>query len=222
MQPAARQAAEHAGQCQRIGDSLVGRRQGFERRILPAQASGWLGDGVRQCARAGAERGECRRGGQAGLAECQIERVHPGMRVGQKPGGLDQREARQQPVADRVGGGGDAGVEPGQRVAGIGQRREQHRQVRAPEPIALPGCSWVPTPRAAIGVGLVRGILPGRTEPLVRGVRIVERRVAGHSGISPRACFHWATIADPRHLDAIGSSLGGFLAAALGGPANRA
>ena len=132
VRPATREAAEQTGQCQRIGDALVGRRQGLERRILPAEASGRLGDGVRQRARAGAERGECRRGGQAGVAECQIERVHPGVRVGEKPGGLGQREARQQPVADRVGGGRDAGVEPGQRVAGIGQCREQHRQVRAP------------------------------------------------------------------------------------------
>ena len=120
--------------------------------------------------------------------------------MGEKPGGLGQREARQQPVADRVGGGRDAGVEPGQRVAGIGQRREQHRQVRARAPIAVTGCGWLPTPRAAIGVGLVRGVLPGRTEPLVRGVRVVERRVVGHSGISPSACFLWAMIADPRRF----------------------
>jgi hypothetical protein len=117
VRPALREATEQTGQCQRIGDALVGRRQGLERRILPAEASGRLGDGVRQRARAGAERGECRRGGQAGFAEGQVERVHPGMRVGEKPGGLGQREARQQPVADRGG-----------RVA---RRRQKLRAVRS-------------------------------------------------------------------------------------------
>ena len=94
VRPATREAAEQTGQCQRIGDALVGRRQGLERRLLPAEASGRLGDCVRQRARAGAERGECHRGGQAGVAEGQIERVHPDVRVGEKPGGLGQREAR--------------------------------------------------------------------------------------------------------------------------------
>ena len=75
------------------GDALVGRRQGLERRILPAETPDRLGDGVRQRARAGAERGECRRGGQVGVAQRQIERVHPGMRVSEKPGGLGEREA---------------------------------------------------------------------------------------------------------------------------------
>ena len=83
------------GQCQRIGHTLVGRRQGLEWRLLPAEASGRLGDGVRQGARAGAERGECCRGGQAGLAEGQIERVHPDMAMGEPAGGLGQREARE-------------------------------------------------------------------------------------------------------------------------------
>ena len=59
----------------------------------PRRPAGWAMR-VRQRARAGAERGERRRGGQAGVAEGQIERVHPGMRVGEKPGGLGQREAR--------------------------------------------------------------------------------------------------------------------------------
>ena len=124
-------------------------------------------------ARAGAERGECRRGGQAGVAERQIERVHPGLRVGEKPGGLGQREAREQSVADRVGGCRNARVEPGQRVGGIGQRREQHRQVRGGAPIAVTGWGWVPTRGETIGVGLVRGVLPGRTQPRVRDVRVV-------------------------------------------------
>ena len=48
MRAAAREAAEQTGQCQRISDALVGRRQGLERRLLPAEASDRLGDGVRQ------------------------------------------------------------------------------------------------------------------------------------------------------------------------------
>jgi hypothetical protein len=81
----------------------------------PRRPAGWAM--VCGSARAGAERGECRRGGQAGFAEGQVERVHPGMRVGEKPGGLGQREARQQPVADRGG-----------RVA---RRRQKLRAVRS-------------------------------------------------------------------------------------------
>ena len=71
------EAAEQTGQCQRIGDALVGRRQGIEWRLLPGQAPGGPRQRVWQRARAGAERGECHRGGQAGVAEGQIERVHP-------------------------------------------------------------------------------------------------------------------------------------------------
>ena len=142
VRPAARQAAEQTGQGQRIGDALVGLGQELERRILPAEASGRLGDGVRQRAGAGAERGECRRGGQARVAQGEVERVHPGLRVGEEPGGLGQREAGEQAVADRGGGGRDARVEPGQRVGGIGQRGEQHRQVRPREPIAVTGWGW--------------------------------------------------------------------------------
>ena len=195
VRPAARQAAEQTGQGQRIGDALVGRRQELERRILPAEASGRLGDGVRQRAGAGTEGGECRRGGQARVAQGEVERVHPGLRVGEEPGGLGQREAGKQAVADRGGGGRDPCVEPGQRVGGIGQRGEQHRQVRPREPIAVTGWGWAPTPRQSGFVGEVR---PGRPELLVRGVLVVERRVGDHSGISPSTCFLWVTIPDPR------------------------
>ena len=70
--------------------------------------------------------------------------MHPGMgyeranRAWPPPGEREVREPAYR--GHRVGDGRDAGVEPGQRVAGISQRHEQHRQVRAPKPIAIPGC----------------------------------------------------------------------------------
>ena len=187
MRAATREATEQTSQCQRIGGALVGRRQGVERRLLPTEAPGGLRERVGQGASTGAERGERRRGGQAGVAEGQIERVHLDMTMGEPAGGLSEREARRQPVAHCVVRRGGARVQPGQCVAGIGQRREQHRQVRARAPIAITGCGWLPANAAGADRRPSRPGCPPRADGAARPRRPRRRTACLRRGRSQAA-----------------------------------
>ena len=85
-----------------------------------AQSGGSAGP-AKVCGRArvtGADRGERGGGGEAERAQREIERMDPGMGVGEPAGGLGDGHAGEQPVAHGVGCGGGAGVEPGERVGG--------------------------------------------------------------------------------------------------------
>ena len=130
-----------------------------------------------------ADRGERGAGGEAGRAEREIERVDPGVGVGEPAGGLGGGHAGAQAVAHRVGGGGGAGVEPGERVGGVAQRDEQAGQRVAGQPAFRAGRRCLADSRsgapgaAAVGVGFVRGVLPGRAEQVRIVVAIAERAV---------------------------------------------
>ena len=119
------QPAEQADEAERVGDGAVAVGHRVERRIGPVPRVGGAGEGLRQAALAVADRGECGAGGEAGRAERQIERVDPGVGVGEPAGGLGGGHAGAQAVAHGVGRGGGAGIEPGERVGGVAQRDEQ-------------------------------------------------------------------------------------------------
>ncbi len=117
MRTTAGQPAQQAGKGQGIGDCLIGRRHGVERRVFPAAAAGRVGDGMRQ--RAG-----------AGVAQREVERMHPGMGVGEPAGGLGEDQAGEQVDPDRVVAGAHARIEPSECVGRIGERGEQQIHIR--------------------------------------------------------------------------------------------
>ena len=223
MRPAARQAAEQTGQCQGIADALVDLRQGLERQIRPAEAPGRLGQGVWQHAGAGAERGEGRRGGQARVAQGEVERVHPGMRVGEEPGGLGQREAREQAGADRVGGGRDAGVEPGQRVGGIGQPASSTGRSAPTSQSPSPDAGGFRR-RGRRSASVSSGVSSqgGRSHSSAVSSSAANGVLAAIAAFPQALVFSGPCYAIRADSGAIGSSLRGFLAAACGGPADCA
>ena len=116
-----------------------------------AQSGGSAGP-AKVCGRlraTGADRGERGAGGEAGGAEREIERVDPGMGVGEPAGGLGGGHAGAQAVAHRVGRRGGAGVEPGERVGGVAQRDEQAGQRGAGQPGVRAG--WRCRPDRGLG-----------------------------------------------------------------------
>ena len=60
--------------------------------------------------------------GEAALAQREVERVGPGVGMGEKTGGLEVREAGNQALSDGGGGRFGANVEPGERVGGRAER----------------------------------------------------------------------------------------------------
>ena len=64
----------------------------------------------------------------------EIERVDPGVGVGEPAGGLSGGHAGAQTVAHRIGRGGGAGVEPGEHVGRVTQRDEQAGRRGAGQP----------------------------------------------------------------------------------------
>ena len=186
------QPAQQPGEGQRLGDGAVALGHRLERRIGPVARRGGTGEGLRQGAVTGADRGERRGGGEPEVAQREIERMHPGMGVGEPAGGLgDGHAGDAAPRAPRLGCGGGARVEPGERVGrgaeraeqrGADRRRDARRRTAAWLAAAGRGARAMPRP---IGVGFVRGVLPGRPEPGVIVVRVGKRRVRGHGGVSP-------------------------------------
>jgi len=63
--------------------------------------------------------------GEVQVAQRQVGRMYPGAAGGEPAGGLAEGEAGEQPGAQRGRRGRGAGVEPGERVQGRGQRGEQ-------------------------------------------------------------------------------------------------
>jgi hypothetical protein len=82
------QPAEQADQAERVGDGAVAIGHRLIRRVGPVQRVGRTGEGLRQAARTAPDRGECCAGGEAGRAQRQIERVDPGVGMGEPAGGL--------------------------------------------------------------------------------------------------------------------------------------
>ena len=133
------QPAEQADEAERVGDGAVAVGHRVVRRISPVRRVGGTGEGLRQAARTVADRGECGAGSKAGRAEREIERVDPGVGVGEPAGGLGGGHAGEQAVAHRIGCGGGAGIEPGERVGGVAQRDEQAGQRGAGQPAIRAG-----------------------------------------------------------------------------------
>ena len=180
------QPAEQADEAERVGDGAVAVGHRVERRVGPVQRVGGTGEGLRQAALTVADRGERGAGGEAGGAEREIERVDPGVGVGEPAGGLGGGHAGAQAVAHRIGRGGGAGVEPGERVGRVAQRDEQAGQRGAGQPgvraarRCLPDRRPGPPGAAAVGVGFVRGVLPGRAEQVRIVLRVGQRVVLSH------------------------------------------
>jgi hypothetical protein len=147
-----------------------------------------------------ADRGECGAGGEPCRAQRQIERVDPGVGVGEPAGGLGGGHTGKQAIAHRISGGGGAGVEPGERVGGVAQRDEQAGQRGAGQPAFRVGRQWLAdggpgAPGAApVSVGFVRSVLPGRAEQVGIVVDIAERAFARHQCASPNHWYRWATL----------------------------
>ena len=164
------------------------------------------------------DRGERGAGGEAGRAERQIERVDPGVGVGEPAGGLGGGHAGAQAVAHRVGRGGGAGVEPGERVGGVAQRDEQAGQRVAGQPGVRAGRRCLADRRpgapgaAAVGVGFVRGVLPGRAEQVRIVVDVAERAFSRHRCVSPNHWYRWASMTDQRRFGRDGFGTSGVFA----------
>jgi hypothetical protein len=133
------QPVEQADEAERIGDGAVTVGHRVERRVSPVQRIGGTGEGLRQAAHTVTDRGECGAGGEPGRAERQVERVDPGVGVGEPAGGLGNGHAGAQAVAHRLGCGGGAGIEPGERGGGVAQRDEQAGQRVAGQPAVRAG-----------------------------------------------------------------------------------
>ena len=186
------QPAEQADEAERVGDGAVAVGHRVVRRVGPVRRVGGTGEGLRQAALTVADRGERGAGGEAGRAEREIERVDPGVGVGEPAGGLGGGHAGAQAVAHRIGRGGGAGVEPGERVGRVAQRDEQAGQRGAGQPGVRAGRRCRPDRRpgppggAAVGVGFVRGVLPGRAQQVGIVVGIAERAVLQASVCLPK------------------------------------
>ena len=165
-----------------------------------------------------ADRGQRGAGGEAGRAKGEIERVDPGVGVGEPAGGLGGGHAGAQAVAHRIGCGGGAGIEPGERVGRVAQRDEQAGQRGAGQPGVRAARRCRPDRRpgppggAAVGVGFVRGVLPGRAEQVGIVVDIAERAFSRHRCASPSHWYRWASMTDRRRFGRDGFGTSGVFA----------
>ena len=92
--PLARQPVQRPGERQGLGHRGIAGGEFVERRVRPGGCAG--GESLRQGAIWGAGRGHRRARGEAVLAQRKVERVGPGMGVGEKAGGLEIGEAGDQ------------------------------------------------------------------------------------------------------------------------------
>ena len=149
----------------------------------------------------GGERGGA---GEAELAEREVERVDPGMGMGEPSGGLGEGHADDQPLADFFRCRRGAGVEPGERVGRIAERGEEIGEIMAAVPGTAardslrPGGCGRATPE--VGVGFVRGVLPGGAKERVRGVQGLRIGVRRHGGVSLRVWCCWVSMPDQRRF----------------------
>ena len=123
--PASRCSARASARASVIAASLAASSSSggsAQARGAPVAESLWQG------AIRGAGRGQRRARGEAVLAQRKVERVGPGMGMGEKAGGLEIGEAGDQPFSDARGGHFGAGVEPGEQIG----RRAEREQQRAP------------------------------------------------------------------------------------------
>jgi hypothetical protein len=123
------------------------------------------GESLWQGAIWGASRGQRRARGEAVLAQSKVERVGPGMGMGEKAGGLEIGEAGDQSLSDARGGRLGAGVEPGQQIG----RRAEREQQRAPSvgrgaPVLKTGGVCQRPAQPKVGIGLVLGFFPARAQ----------------------------------------------------------
>jgi hypothetical protein len=169
------------GKSERVGDGAVAVGHRLIRRIGPVQRVGGTGEGLRQAARTVTDRGERSAGGEAGRAQREVERVDPGVGMGEQPAASVAAMRARRPSRHRIGWGGGAGIEPGEHVGGVAQRDEQAGQFCAGQPGVRAGRRWLaggwpgPPSDAAVGVGFVRSVLPGRAEQVGIVVDIAER-----------------------------------------------
>ena len=211
------QPAEQADEAERVGDGAVAVGHRVERRVGPVQRVGGTGEGLRQAARTAPDRGECGAGGEAGRAQRQIERVDPGVGVGEPAGGLGGGHAGAQAVAHRVGAAAarassrasasvasHSGTSRPASASPDSQHVRVGRQCLADRGPGAPGA-------AAVGVGFVWGVLPGRAEQVRIVVDIAERAFSRHPCASPSHWYRWASMTDRRRFGRDGFvDFGGF------------
>ena len=202
------QPAKQADEAERVGDGAVAVGHRVERRIGPVQRVGSTGEGLRQAPLAMADRGERGAGGEAGRAQREVERMDPGVGMREPAGGLGGGHAGAQALAHRIGCCGGAGVEPGERVGGVAQRDEQAGQRSAGQPGVRAGRRCLADRRpgapdaAPVGVGFVRGVLPGRAQQVRIIVDVAERAFSRHRCVSPGHWYHWVSMTGPRRIRA--------------------
>ena len=190
--PAAGCAAQQAGQRQGVGHGAVAVRHVVEALVIPGRASRGIGVGQRPGAAAGG--GERGGAGQPQVAECQVERVDPGLGVGEPAGRLGDGHAGDEAVPHGVRGGSGGGVEAGECVGRIAERDQPGGGIGAAQPgigrAAVVGMREV----GPVGVGFVWEVVPGGAQPRivvvhgVLGVRVgAGEPVSGdHGGVSLR------------------------------------
>ena len=133
--------------------------------------------------------------------------MDPGVGVGEPAGGLGDGHAGEQAVAHGVGGGGGAGVEPGERVGGVAQRDEQAGQLGAGQPGVRAAGGWSLAERrpgrdAAAGRRRFRPGCPARrAEQAVIVVGVGEPAVPSHRWRFPKLIgIAWRSMTDPRRF----------------------
>ncbi len=151
---------------------------------------GGAGEGLRQGAVTGTDRGQRRGRGEPEHAQREIERMHPGMGMGEPAGGLGEGHAGDEPLPH--GGQATAGSRASSRASTsvAAQSGPSSARRSASGSQASGGCGGrgrAPPARdvEAVGVGFVLGVLPGGPEPGVIVVRVGETAVRGHGGVSP-------------------------------------
>ena len=107
---------------------LVAQRREWIGVHRPRRLAAGQGIGQGGLARAGAQCG-IEAAGEGPRAERKVVRVDPGMSGGEPAGRLVEGQAGDEAVAQRGRDSGGAGIEPGERVLGCGQGREQGGEV---------------------------------------------------------------------------------------------
>ena len=121
------------------------------------------------------------------------------MGVGEPAGGLGGGHAGAQAVAHRVGRGGGAGIEPGERVGGVAQRDEQAGQ-RGRRTARCPGRTTVPARLPAWAARRAR-----RSASVSSGVSCQDGRSrSASSSTSPNGLFSRHRVCLPKPLVSLG------------------